>query len=172
MKYGQGFWCVEKGVRLARRTYPRTVGFEYGDGDRGELLLADWCFDYVPPGMKEALRVTIMGNPEPVPHVNAFDFDWASIPRALRWMACDKADYRIRAASLAHDMLFCAHLPEMGLGFANRLLYEIMEAYGRDEEDGGERAEDGGRRVEDGGRGTEGGGGHSLRSRAAGEARR
>lgn len=138
MIYGAGFWCVEDGVRLDRRTYPSTRGFEYGavdpddkTGDCGEWLLKPWCFDYTVPGTDVTLRFTIAGNPMPVLHENAFDFDWASIPRLLRAFTCDKADYRIRAGCLPHDMGFCVHeyWPGMDRRFWNRMLFEIMEAY-------------------------------------------
>ena len=133
MKYGEGFWCVKEGVRLPRRIYPATRGFEYldGTGDCGEFLLEDWCFDYVAPGSREALRMTIAGNLRPVLHRNSFDFDWASIPRPARAITCDKADYRIRAGCLPHDMGFCVQevLPGLDRTWWNTLLFEIMEAY-------------------------------------------
>ena len=54
MKYGQGFWVVENGVRLKDRSraYPRLRPFEYADGtgDKGWLHLADFTVDYVRPG--------------------------------------------------------------------------------------------------------------------------
>ena len=139
MRYGEGYWNVENGVRLAERTYPSTRGFEYRavdpadtTGDCGEWLTKNWCFDYVPPGTSEALRFTIMGNDKPALHENAFDFDWASIPALLRGpLTCDKADYRIRAGCLPHDIGFCVHefWPEFTREFWNRMLFETMEAY-------------------------------------------
>lgn len=144
MLYGKGFWCVENGVRLPVRTYPDTRGFEYASvdpadktGDRGEWLIRNWCFDYVPPGEADALRFTIMGNLKPVLHENAFDFDWASIPKLARTITCDKADYRIRAACLPHDMGFCVHefWPGFDIKFWNRMIFEIMEAYSVSQED-------------------------------------
>lgn len=138
MLYSKGFWCVEDGVRLPMRTYPSTRGFEYGaldpadtTGDCGEFLLRNWCFDYTVPGTQTTLRITIKGHPCPILRKNAFDFDWASIPRLLRGLTCDKADYRVRAGCLPHDIGFCVHefWPDMGLAFWNRMLVEIMEAY-------------------------------------------
>lgn len=137
MKYGNGFWVVRDGERVRDRfgpdAYPRTVGFEYGDGtgDRGELLLRDFCVDYLPPGWSNPLRMTVLGNPEPVLRRNAFDFDWASVPALFRGCVCDKADYRVRVASLFHDIGFCVHdvLPGLGIGFWNTMLVEVTEAY-------------------------------------------
>ena len=139
MKYGQGFWCVKDGVRLVERVYPDTRGFEYrdGTGDCGEWLIAPWCFDYTIPGTDTTLRLTIIGNPAPVLHENAFDFDWASIPKLCRTLTCDKADYRVRAGSLPHDIGFCVHdiWPGFDMKFWNRMLFEIMEAYSVTRED-------------------------------------
>ncbi len=137
MRYGDGFWVVRDGRRLPRRSapfcYPSTRGFEYDDGtgDRGDYLLEPFTVDYVPPSQANgtAYRMTVAGNPNPVLHDNSFDFDFASIPRVLRWAACDKADYRIRVGSLFHDILFCAHHPLFPLDETNLLLREIMEAY-------------------------------------------
>lgn len=127
MKYGQGFWCVlPDGTRSKTRIYPVTRGFDYNDGtgDRGEWLLEDFVVDYLPPGWENAIRMTFR---------NGFDFDWASIPTRLgRFLACDKADHRIRVASLGHDMGFCVHdvwVGIMTLSFWNEFLEQVMEAY-------------------------------------------
>ena len=134
MKYGDGFWVVEKGVRLPFRDFPSTKGFEYADGsgDWGELLLNDFTVDYLPPGMRNPLRMTIAGSSAPVLHVNSFDFDFASIPKVFRTMVCDKADHRIRVGSLFHDMGYCVHeaMPFMDKAFWDTMLVEIAEAYG------------------------------------------
>lgn len=139
MKYGEGFWCVQGGERLPQRTYPSTRGFEYldGTGDCGEFLLEPWCFDYTPPGQSDTLRFTIAGSLSPILHQNAFDFDWASIPKPCRAMTCDKADYRIRAACLPHDIGFCVHefWPGFDMKFWNQMLFEIMEAYSVTQDD-------------------------------------
>ena len=140
MKYGEGFWCVDPltGERLAQRTYPSTRGFEYAavdpsdtTGDCGDFLIEPWCFDYTPPGQTDTLRFTIAGSHSPILHETAFDFDWASIPKMCRSFTCDKADYRIRAACLPHDIGFCVHefWPGFTMKFWNRMLFEIMEAY-------------------------------------------
>lgn len=130
MKYGQGFWCIlPDGTRSKTRVYPQTRGMEYNDGtgERAEWLTEDFVVDYVPPGWTTAIRMTFR---------KGFDFDWASIPtRFGRFVACDKADYRIRAASLGHDMGFCVHevWPCMTLSFWNTFLEEVMEAYSGDD---------------------------------------
>lgn len=139
MRYGENFWCVGKdGTRLEKRVYPKTVGFEYAavdptdrTGDRGEFLLEPFAIDYVPPGETDALRMCIFGDPDPKLHENSFDWDWASIPRMFRSIVCDKADHRIRVASLFHDMGYCVQdiWPGLDRAFWDRLIFEVMEAY-------------------------------------------
>lgn len=134
MKYGDGFWVVENGVRLGSRELPLTKGFEYpdGSGDWGEFLLRDFTVDYLPPGMTYPLRMTVTGSMTPVLHETSFDWDFASIPKIFRSMVCDKADPRIRVGSLFHDMGYCIHdvLPFMDKAFWDRMLIEVSEAYG------------------------------------------
>lgn len=140
MKYGRGFWVVDAstGARIQSRidTYPETRGFEYcdGTGDKGEFLLRDFCCDYVDPESGVCYRIRIRGSRSPVLGMNAFDFDWASIPKVCRAITCDKADYRVRVPSLLHDSGFCVKelLPGLDLRWWNRLLSEVMEAYSAD----------------------------------------
>lgn len=134
MRYGEGF-VVERGGTLVndRRSpyaYPSTRGFEYADGDRGDMLVEDFTCIYQKPGTTETYRITVVGNAHPLIRENSFDFDFASIDfRALRALSCDKADYRIRTASLLHDILFCVHDPAFPLHDTNVLLREVIEAY-------------------------------------------
>lgn len=138
MQYGQGFWVVEDGVRLRDRSqaYPSLRAFEYGDGDRGHFLLKPFTFDYVKPGDKsgQAWRITIAGDPNPVLHVNAFDFDGASVPQVklVRMMVRDKLDHRWQVAALGHDLGHCIHEHVMGFTRAdwNELLSEVAEGLG------------------------------------------
>ena len=141
MKYGDGFWVVDpdSGLRFNSRfdAYPETRGFEYADGtgDKGEFLLQTFCADYTDPETGLVYRIRITGCRRPLLFVNAFDFDWASIPALFRGLlTCDKADYRIRVASLLHDAGFCVKevLPGLDLVWWNRLLEEVMEAYSAD----------------------------------------
>lgn len=136
MKYGIDFFVLDAaGRRVLERAhaYPRTQGFEYcdGTGDKAELLVGAFAVEFRVPGTDDWLRMTIAGDPVPVLHKNAFDFDWASIPKMCRWFTCDKADYRVRPGSVVHDMGFCVHeiWPMFTMSFWNNLLFEIMEAY-------------------------------------------
>ena len=140
MKYGQGFWVVRNCERVRDRAfaYPQLLPFEYqdGSGDAGWLALEDFCFDYVKPCDPSGLawRFTVSGDPDPVPGVNAFDFDGASVPqvRFIRAFCLDKMDHRCLVAAFVHDMGHCIH--EWKTGFTrmdwNRALSEIGEAYG------------------------------------------
>jgi hypothetical protein len=138
MKYGydgeKGYWCVRNGVRLPAPILPATEGLAYNDGtgECCDMLLKDWCVDIKLKGWDCWIRFTIKGNINPVLHQNSFDFDFASRPNWTRAISCDKADYRVRAASLLHDILFCVLLEEFGLDVANQLLNEIMEVYYRE----------------------------------------
>lgn len=140
MKYGRGFWVVRNGARLADPSspyaYPATRGFRYADGDAGEFLTEPFTLDYVPPGSYcetrgVALRMTFAGHAEPILHRNAFDFDFASVPKVFRSVTLDKADHRIRVPSLGHDMGYCVHSirPETDKRFWDTFLVEVMEAY-------------------------------------------
>ena len=138
MKYGQGFWVVKAGVRQRDRemSYPDLRPFEYGDGtgDCGWLLLSDFTVDYARPGDKSGLawRITIKGDPDPAPYINAFDYDGASIPGCLRALARDKMDHRWIVAALLHDLGYCVHEYKTGFQKADwdELLQEVGEAYG------------------------------------------
>lgn len=134
MIYGKDFFCLgADGQRLAKRTYPRTEGFEYADGtgDCGEMLLRTFAIELVLPD-GTWVRMRIRGDDAPKLHENSFDFDWASLPAITRSaLTCDKADYRIRTGSLFHDMGFCVKefWPGFTMAFWNNILFGIMEAY-------------------------------------------
>lgn len=135
MKYGEGFYVERAGKKVLRDSpyaYPATRGFEYcdGTGDRGDILVEPFTCCYRMPSTGIWYRLTVLGHSLPIIHDNAFDFDYASIDnRILRAMTCDKADYRIRVASLLHDALFSAHLPDFPLHASNVVIREVMEAY-------------------------------------------
>lgn len=138
MKYGQGFWVVENGIRQRwrDRAYPSLLPFEYDDntGDRGWLLTRDFTVDYVKPGDTSGLawRFTVKGDANPAPYLTAFDYDGASIPPALRAIARDKMDHRWIVASLLHDLGYCIHNHKTGFSKADwdTLLLEVGGAYG------------------------------------------
>ena len=136
MKYGQGFWVVENGVRLKDRSraYPRLQPFEYADGtkDKGWLHLSDFTVDYVRPGDSTAWRITIFGDPDPTEFINSFDYDGASIPPILRPLAADKMAHKWIVASDLHDLGYCVHGHVTGFTKADwdTALMEIGEAYG------------------------------------------
>ena len=138
MKYGQGFWVVEAGVRVRDRAfaYPALLPFDYGDGtgDRGWLLTRAFVFDYVKPGdtSGQAWRFTVAGDSDPVPCINAFDYDGASIPQALRFLARDRMDHRWIVPALGHDLGYCVHGHVTGFTKADwdTFLLEVGDAYG------------------------------------------
>ena len=65
----------------------------------------------------------------------------------FRSIVCDKADYRIRVASLFHDMGYCVQeiWPALDRRFWDRLIFEVMEAYSvsRDDVEAAVKAADG-----------------------------
>lgn len=138
MKYGQGFWVVEAGVRVKDRgrAYPGLLPFEYkdGTGDRGWLLTRPFCFDYVKPGDVSGLawRFTIAGDSDPIEFIDSFDYDGASVPPCVRWLARDKMDIRWVVPALGHDLGYTVHGHVTGFTKADwdRFLLEVGEAYG------------------------------------------
>ena len=138
MKYGQGFWVVEAGVRVKDRSraYPELLPFEYADGtgDRGWLTVRPFCFDYLKPGDNSGLawRFTVAGDPNPVEYLNSFDYDGASIPPICRPITRDKMDHRWIVPAYGHDLGYCIHGHVTGFTKADwdRFLLEVGEAYG------------------------------------------
>lgn len=133
MRYGDGVVVLLDGVPVYDRkspyAFPATRGFQYPDGAYGDFLLENFTIKYTNPRTHKTYIITVLGNSNPRIGT-AFDFDFASIDaRLFRALTCDKADYRIRVASLFHDILFCVHDPAFPLKQTNLLLYDIMSAY-------------------------------------------
>lgn len=146
MKYGQGFWIVQNGVRLKdqKLAFPDLRPFIYDDGtgDLGWWNLTPFCFDYAKPGsICSAWRFTVAGSPAPN-KFTSFDYDGASVPQnpIVRAITRDKMDRRWIVPGFGHDLGYC--ITDYITGFTkadwDTFLSEVAEAY---DENGCKRAE-------------------------------
>lgn len=85
--------CMVQGKPAALQ-WPKLQMFGYGDGTWGWMLLEDFTVIW------DSLRMTVLAG---------FDYDGASIPRALWTVAGTPMDHDLVVPALFHDVFYASH---------------------------------------------------------------